>query len=468
MYLLFAFLLLLQNFKLDNLYLLFPIKTNSKSIPKYSIFTFNSTHFIKYYFKNEIYTHINIGNPTQHIIFNINMNDYLFYIGKGSCYDNSLSFYNYNKSTSFKRLTDFKYSYKNLIDVIYATESFQFYNDINMNSSQTFKNLSLILGARIDKSNNSYDYCGNIGFAVETASLNFTYPFFINQIKNIDNNINFIFSFVYITNTDQFLIVGTAPHKININKFNNKNLEFIDIDKKNNNNLEWKINFHKIYFEKNNEIVLVNEFFNAEIDININYIVCSNEYFKLIVDNYFNDYINNGVFKIENVTSEENQEIIYQVIKCIRKDIFTYKEMSKFPTLNFYSSSLDYHFTIGFENLFEEINNEIFFLIINEVNKEKENKWKLGKIFLKKYEFVFNMEEKSIGFYKPISKSSENNFFAPQMFLIFIFVIFGIFLFWFIFYLGRRYLRNKGKLNNKDLEDDFCFKGGNTSNYLEI
>ena len=467
MCLLFLFLLFLQNFELYYLYLVFPIKTNIKFVPKYERIIFNSTHFIKYYFKNEIYTNAFIGNPTQQIILNINMKDYLFYIAKGSCYDNSLSFYNYNKSNSFNRLSDFTYSYRNLIDAIYATESFQFYNEINLNNNQTFKNLSLILGALKEKSNTSYDYCGSIGLAIETASLNLTYPFFINQLKNIDSKINFIFSFVYITNEKPYLIIGSTPHKINITKFKNKNLEFIHISKNNDNKLEWKINFHKIYFENKNELFLVNEFYDAEFDININYIICSNEYFKLITDNYFKEYINSRICRIDNVTSEENQEIIYQVIKCSNQ-MFDYNDMSKFPTLNFYLSSLDYHFTMSFENLFEEINDEIFFLVINEARKEKENKWKLGKIFLRKYEFVFNMEDRNIGFYKPINNSYENNFVAVRIFLIFFCSVFGISLIWFIIYFGKKCLGNKAKLNNKDLERDFCFKSNNNSNYLEI
>ena len=464
MCLLFIFLFFLQNFKFGNLYLVFPIKTNIKSIPKYEQIMFNSTHFIKYYFKNEIYTEVLVGNPTQRIILNINMNDYLFYIAKGSCYENSLSFYNYNKSTSFERLTDFTYKYKNLIEAIYAKESFQFYNEINLSSNQTFKNLTLILGTKNDKSNSSYDYCGSIGLATETASLNLTYPFFINQVKTSDKDLSSVFSFVYTTNEKQYLIVGSAPHKINITKFNNKNLEFIDIDKKSDNILEWKINFHKIYFENENGMVLVNEFYPAEFDININYIICPNEYFRLIVDNFFNTYINGKICYIENVTSQENQEIIYQAIRC---KIFEYKDMSKFPTLNFYSSSLDFHFTMSFENLFEEISDEIYFLIINEVNKEKKNKWTLGKIFLRKYEFVFNMEDKKIGFYKPINTSSENNLIVARVFLIIFIAVFGISLVLFISYFGKKFLRKK-KLNNKDLENEFCFKTNNNSNYLEI
>ena len=69
----------------------------------------------------------------------------------------------------------------------------------------------------------------------------------------------------------------------------------------------------------------------------------------------------------------------------------------KFETIYFKSTNLNYIFELNYEDLFLEINNKIYFLIIFTNNIYKN--WILGIPFLKKYQFTFNQEDKIIGFY---------------------------------------------------------------------
>ena len=57
----------------------------------------------------------------------------------------------------------------------------------------------------------------------------------------------------------------------------------------------------------------------------------------------------------------------------------------------------NYTFILTYEDLFKIENNEIYFLIyFQETNS---NLWKLGKLFLKKYHFIFNIDSSGIYFY---------------------------------------------------------------------
>ena len=69
---------------------------------------------------------------------------------------------------------------------------------------------------------------------------------------------------------------------------------------------------------------------------------------------------------------------------------------------------MEYIFTIGKEELFEEIEDKIYFLIIFD-NNIKNEIWKLGEPFISKYKFVFNQEQKSIGFYNPLLNTIPNS-----------------------------------------------------------
>ena len=54
------------------------------------------------------------------------------------------------------------------------------------------------------------------------------------------------------------------------------------------------------------------------------------------------------------------------------------------------------------------MNNNIYFLILKSIGKVKENAWKLGKIFLNKYQFSFNQDSKMIIFYNKIKSENKN------------------------------------------------------------
>ena len=63
----------------------------------------------------------------------------------------------------------------------------------------------------------------------------------------------------------------------------------------------------------------------------------------------------------------------------------------------FYHKLYNYTFELNYKDLFEEKDDKLYFLIAFDINEE--DLWKLGTIFFRKYFFIFNTEEKTIGFY---------------------------------------------------------------------
>ena len=81
-----------------------------------------------------------------------------------------------------------------------------------------------------------------------------------------------------------------------------------------------------------------------------------------------------------------------------KTDDFTIKILQTFPSLYFQHIDLDYIFELSYQDLFVEKDGKYIFLVIE--NYEGEN-WLIGTPFLKKYQFIFNEDSKTIGFYNP-------------------------------------------------------------------
>ena len=64
-------------------------------------------------------------------------------------------------------------------------------------------------------------------------------------------------------------------------------------------------------------------------------------------------------------------------------------------------------FEISFKDLFIENDDKYWFLLVTDTYKT--NTWVLGNIFLRKYQFTFNLESKEIGFYNPNLEKKEIN-----------------------------------------------------------
>ena len=108
---------------------------------------------------------------------------------------------------------------------------------------------------------------------------------------------------------------------------------------------------------------------------------------------------------------------------------------------------MNYTFILDYNDLFQIFNNKYVFLIFfNNVFSEK---WKLGEIFLKKYNVFLNIDAKLFGFYILKNKKSEKNYLIVLIILLVIIIVILSIL---LYKLCKKY--NKRKKRPNELEDD--------------
>lgn len=89
------------------------------------------------------------------------------------------------------------------------------------------------------------------------------------------------------------------------------------------------------------------------------------------------------------------------------KEDFTSRDIDQFPSLNLHNIVFNYSFVLNGKELFTEEDDKIEFQILIEIASSK-TEWKLGRIFLLKYQIVFDDDNSLIGFYKPNIKENNN------------------------------------------------------------
>ena len=230
--------------------------------------------------------------------------------------------------------------------------------------------------------------------------------------------------------------------------------------------LSWDLTFSQI---KSGSINL-NGPMQAFLDFNFGLISCSNEYYNHIKKEFFNKYINEGKCNEKFYNKNSNNNIVklesnFSYIVCDKS-----LKIKDFPQLIFLHSALDYIFDLTYEDCFITINDKTYFLIINET--EKNERWKFGKIFFKKYNIIFDHNAKTIGIY-------DDNYIKSNLALIiFIWILVTLLIlisFFLAFTLIKRYRLNNYKFFTKkvkvnELEDNYdeIFENKNESKNINM
>ena len=132
-----------------------------------------------------------------------------------------------------------------------------------------------------------------------------------------------------------------------------------------------------------------------------------------------------------------------------------------FPSFYFYNQELAFTFNLDYNDVFLELDNRIYFLIIG--NDIIDKTWKLGKSFMKKYPFIFDQDKKSLYFVhlekfrdQSNDRGKENkklsNFWQEFkvfliIFLLFIGIVLGIF-------IGKKIWKKNRKIRCNELKDE--------------
>ena len=413
MLILFIFQYVLLNHKVSPIVVLpFKISGINPSNQNYSI---NS--FINDLFYVDLYTTLYIGTPPQEVLTLIRPDNKTLFLNSKDCQRKKLKYikdnsnitkgktFNNKDSSTFKKKTTMTNSYFNSKDFIYlVSETLTFYNSSNLNNWNNLDNIIKFddFDITLEKNYNN-KLCCRLGIGYQTNPP--LHIIFQLKMKKIINN--YLMTIKYNDEDSGILTFG--------NSNNSSNLVKVYTGTKGNIILPWSIRFNKIYFmAKDNKEILVQSYSLAYLVFNFGLIKGPEKYKNFILNNYFQELINQNICKMEitEKTSFDrkatpiNNNGTFTIFTC-DKEIFKKNYIQKFPSLKLKQDGFNFIFELTYKDLFKEINNKYYFLVI--FPGDESSVWILGIPFLKKYEFVYDYDSDTIGFYTNFKENIKRN-----------------------------------------------------------
>ena len=421
-------------------------KKNSKKI----VIPFKTVHntnenYIKSLLQYQLYTEMEIGTTKQKVNIAISTDTSLFNIESFLLNE---TFYSHNKSNSYKN-NSYMFLYLEYQRIKYGdilNETFYFQDSLNSNK-KPFQNITFNYITELSKGYSGQDngyidnninlISGVIGLQITRKYNERDNIFLIKSLKNTNAIDKIIWNINYKNDNEGYLIFGEYPHQYN-NSFKESNIKKINCI-----TISYDFYWYFIFTDiriGQNKIKLSR---TADYAPQIGVVIGTNEYGTLI-SSFFNNStrVNKCVLKEIDFKKE-----IYKYYEC---DNDTY--INDFETLVFIHQELSYNFTLDKNDLFVNYNNKKYFLIVFKKKISYEEKWVLGKPFIRKYNFVFDHDNKIILFYDNKVKEKENENLYQILKYIFI-IILGILVLILGIFIGKKLFGKKKKKKANELED---------------
>ena len=377
-------------------------RINSNQIYKIQIGLYNTYEgekqlsLLENIFYDLAYVNLSIGTPFQIVPFQLNINSQTFYAPN--------KYFNPNESSTYHSLskTEESYSYEDIK------------TGFNSKDILTIDNLKEEINFIFETKTSKDNDLGNIGLLIPYIFQTDVFPFF-QSLKRAGIINSYTFTFKYFNNislTDTLynygkqnkpiaqFIIGDEPHNYESDKNLYNENDYIKVDALYQiDGLYWDINFDYIYsyLFNNNSKTMIPDKTHAEINPNNGYIYSTSSYFNFIKKNFFDKY--------KDICKEKNLVDNYYIyIECNKDDSL---DIESFPTIYFEHKKFETIFNLTYKDLFilDENNNKYIFLILYS---RISNNWILGSIFLKKYQFTFSVDTKTIGYYKSMNNYKRN------------------------------------------------------------
>ena len=272
------------------------------------------------------------------------------------------------------------------------------------------------------------------------------------EITNQDWSIYYIpknkYDIKYDNNYIAYLIIGSSPHLYLSNIFNEKEQFCTNSEKYGWSNTA-TLTFYEIYIKQNNTTISLNKGSKlAELNYNIG-LIKGTWYTKTTLDEkFFTPLIQEKKCFQERLNKSEYSYYIYYY--CDKNKI-NENEIKKFPNIYFHHNELSNIFELNSDDLFETFGDILIFKMFFDTS----NNWIFGKIFLTKYMFSFNDDNKKIYFYNKLYSDDEDNYNDEEnkyLILQIIIIIIAVIVFGVLgFFLGK-YIYNK-KIIAHELDD---------------
>lgn len=402
-------------------------KPNKNDKLNYTFEEFFSDNFLI-----DFYTTIYTGNENTKVLGRISTFDHTFSFSEEECNKKSLE-QNFDYSLVIKKgYPLFKsISYKNISknnDNFIISEIFSLYNTTYQNSippsmpagNFLTQNKLVDMKITIDDMNIMLDY-NNTDDSINNKyciliGLNTPYVkkdnqiYFINELKRLGVIDDYSWTLNFFSSGAGQLIIGGLPHDyMDKNEYYQKK-QFIKLKSSsiNDDNLPWSIIFNNIDCQiTNKEKTNIQKNAKCYLVPNLGFIIGTLDYKKYILENYFKFFLQDNIciiekskeVKLDNIFNDE----IFEVFICDKKSFEKKRIYHNFPMLYFLQKdTLNYTFSLNSFDLFYKINDKYYFLIIfptSTLLETSKNNWYLGLLFNKYYQFIFNYDTKTLGFY---------------------------------------------------------------------
>lgn len=370
----------------------------------------------------DFFTTLHIGKDNTKVLARISTLNHIFSFSKEECNKKSLE-QSFDYSLVIKRGYPLyqSLSYKNISNkdnYLIISEIFSLYNTTYQSSippslprgnfikenklidkKTTINDMKILIE---DKNIYNNKYCALIGLNTPNNKNNNEINF-INELKRLDIINDYSWTFIFFSSGAGQLIIGGLPHEyLNSDYYQKKQYIKIESNSVADYELPWSITFNQILFEnKERKKIIIQNNAKAYLIPNLGFIIGTNEYKKYIIDNYFEYLFKDNVCHKEklkniNINSIKGE---FETFSCDETGFNHKRKELNFPNLNLIQKDkLNYTFVLSSFDLFMKINDKYYFLIIFPEDKSNNN-WYLGFPFHKNYQFVFNYDSKTLGFY---------------------------------------------------------------------
>ena len=321
-------------------------------------------------------------------------------------------------------------------------ETFYFFDDTEFKNKQKFEHIIIVV-----PSLNNQLYGCEIGF--QSRHSNRYSLSFINELKTNKFINSYIWTLKLKNLNEGSLIIGAAPHEYD-NSYKESELKFINSFSENS-KPNWCLYFKydPVY---NNYTLSIN--IKVLISPKIYGIITNFYYLQAIEENFFKKYYENKICERIIISFERRN---YFKIIC-SKENFSKNDIESFLPLNLYNIAFNYTFVLEGKELFSEKEDKYELEVLSEIGSSN-TEWKLGRIFLKKYQIIFDDDNGLIGFYRSntIKTEEKNQFMSDALKIAILFAVGCSFIFLsFLIYKKINIIVKRKKLAN-ELEDDFMY-----------
>ena len=361
--------------------------------------------------KSYLTTIINIGSNSYPLKTFITSTKHYFYISD-TCYIDKSTYpdyktnFNYNRhnSFSFHNTTPFDLTFSGNSHSCIANEDFELFLT---NKKETKKEkinfilakdtteddpncLYLGLLENMNKESTFHEYNLITQLKQKSFIKENCWCIIFNKPNNYDNDHQLINS-NELLNLKGDLYIGDYPHNFDSSNFFESQLVRTYTTFQNN-IMKWELKFNKIFYKHNSKEIKILTDNSIALDPSSFLTVVSKDYIDSIDEHFFKKY--SDVCHYIDIDEE------YSSIYCEKSEKFSINEIKTFPPLFFEHIDLEYTFELTFKDLFVEKDGKYWVLLLYD-DRLNPDQWVLGNMFLRKYQFVFNLESKEIKFYNP-------------------------------------------------------------------